>query len=180
MARRSDIDWEAIEKDYRADVLTLREIAAKHGVHKTSISDRVKRHGWKKNLTNAIRRRALEKISSIDVEELIEDTAQESVQESARRIKSAVEQVADITVGVIVNHRKLIGRNIEISNRIETKIAMMLDQAAEIKDVVALSNAHKANVESKSKLITLERQAYNIDSSTDGENKQIGIEVSFV
>ena len=44
--KRRDIDWHAIERDYRASVLSLRELALKHGCSHSTIANFASRHGW--------------------------------------------------------------------------------------------------------------------------------------
>ena len=39
-------DWSAVEQDYRTAGLSLRQLAAKHGCHHSSIVNRADRHGW--------------------------------------------------------------------------------------------------------------------------------------
>lgn len=51
-------DWERIELDYRAGVLTLREIAAKHGITHGAVNKRAKRDGWSRDLSAAIKAKA--------------------------------------------------------------------------------------------------------------------------
>lgn len=54
-------DWEAIERDFRAGVLSLREIAALHpGTNHVAISRRAKREGWTRDLKERIHARAEE------------------------------------------------------------------------------------------------------------------------
>jgi uncharacterized protein YjcR len=43
---RRDIDWNAIERDYRCGSLSLRELAAKHGCSHSAIANFAGRHGW--------------------------------------------------------------------------------------------------------------------------------------
>ncbi|WP_280155380.1 hypothetical protein [Piscinibacter sp. XHJ-5] len=40
------IDWIAVERDYRAGVLSLREMAHKHRCSHSSIANFAERHGW--------------------------------------------------------------------------------------------------------------------------------------
>lgn len=52
-------DWEAIERDYRAGVKSLREIAAKDGrVTEGAIRKRAKRDGWERDLASKIKAKA--------------------------------------------------------------------------------------------------------------------------
>jgi hypothetical protein len=45
------VHWERFEAEYRADILSLREIAALHpGVSHTSIARKAMASGWKKDL----------------------------------------------------------------------------------------------------------------------------------
>jgi uncharacterized protein YjcR len=43
---RRDIDWAAIAQDYRAGLLSLREMAQKHGCSHSTIANWASRHGW--------------------------------------------------------------------------------------------------------------------------------------
>jgi hypothetical protein len=51
-------DWERIEGDYRAGVLSVREIAAANGVSHTAIQKRAKRDGWDRDLAAKIAAKA--------------------------------------------------------------------------------------------------------------------------
>ena len=59
---KTQADWEAIERDYRAGVLSVREIAAHHGVSHTAIQKRAKgdkvRLAWSRDLNAKIQARA--------------------------------------------------------------------------------------------------------------------------
>lgn len=57
-ARGAAIDWPAIERDYRAGVLSLRELAAAHGITHGAINKRAKRDGWTRSLGERIKARA--------------------------------------------------------------------------------------------------------------------------
>jgi hypothetical protein len=49
--RRSDIDWEAIEKDYRIGHLSVADIAKKHRVALSGLKRKAKLAGWTRDLT---------------------------------------------------------------------------------------------------------------------------------
>lgn len=44
--RRTAIDWQAVEHDYRAGTLSLRAMADKHGCSHSTIANCASRHGW--------------------------------------------------------------------------------------------------------------------------------------
>lgn len=48
LASKTHADWEAIERDYRAGVLSLREIAIPNGITEGAIRKRAKRDGWER------------------------------------------------------------------------------------------------------------------------------------
>lgn len=56
-------DWERIEVDYRAGVLSLREIASANGITHGAINKRAKRDGWCRDLAAKIRAKADELVS---------------------------------------------------------------------------------------------------------------------
>jgi hypothetical protein len=47
--RRQAIDWLAIERDYRRGLLSLRQLAHKHGCSHSAIANFAGRHGWTRN-----------------------------------------------------------------------------------------------------------------------------------
>ena len=49
--RRRYIDWDAIERDYRAGLLSLREMAQKHGCSHSTIANFASRNGWSRNVS---------------------------------------------------------------------------------------------------------------------------------
>ena len=50
MNEKRVVDWESIERDYRAGLLSVREIAAAQGVSHTAIQKRAKVEGWDRDL----------------------------------------------------------------------------------------------------------------------------------
>lgn len=59
MSERKATDWGAIERDYRAGILSLREIAAKDGnVTEGAIRKKAKGQGWTRDLSAKIKAKA--------------------------------------------------------------------------------------------------------------------------
>jgi uncharacterized protein YjcR len=48
-------DWEAIETAYRAGMMSLREIAAQHGISEGAIRKRAKRDDWSRDLAAKVK-----------------------------------------------------------------------------------------------------------------------------
>lgn len=56
--KRRVIDWEAIENDFRAGILSLREMGAAHNVSHVMIAKRAKAEGWTRDLNARIQAKA--------------------------------------------------------------------------------------------------------------------------
>jgi len=58
-AKRPPVDWEAVEREYRGSILSLREIADLHpGTNHVAIARKAKKDGWERNLSEKIRAKA--------------------------------------------------------------------------------------------------------------------------
>ena len=57
--KRADVDWERVEAQYRAGIMSLREIAKAHDdvVTEAAIRKRAKRDGWERDLEAKVRAR---------------------------------------------------------------------------------------------------------------------------
>ena len=58
-------DWEAIERAYRAGLLSFREIASSQGITHVAINKRAKRDGWERNLKAKIHAKADALVSTL-------------------------------------------------------------------------------------------------------------------
>ncbi len=58
MAERKHVDWESVERDYSAGLLSLREIAAKYGTKESTIRSRAEVNEWSRDLAVKIARKS--------------------------------------------------------------------------------------------------------------------------
>lgn len=83
-------DWERIEADYRAGILSLREIAAPFKVTEGAIRKRAKRDGWERNLEARIQEKADSLVRKAAVRNAVRSgqaaTEREIVEANAERI----------------------------------------------------------------------------------------------
>ena len=63
-AVRPPVDWEAIEREYRKGVESVREIAAAFGITHAAIQKRAKRDGWTRDLAERIRKEVASKVAA--------------------------------------------------------------------------------------------------------------------
>ena len=64
-------DWEAIERAYRAGLLSIREIASTQGITHGEINKRAKRDGWERNLKAKIQAKVDALVSKRTVSTLV-------------------------------------------------------------------------------------------------------------
>ena len=96
-------DWERIAADYRAGLLSVREIAATQGVSHTAINKRAKAEGWDRDLSAKIKAKAEALVSKREV------SAQVST-DRAETDRAIIEANAEVIANVRLAHRKDIGR----------------------------------------------------------------------
>ena len=124
-------DWERIESDYRAGLLSVREIAASQGVSHVAIGKRAKRDGWERDLKAKIQAKADALVTKREVTKTV--TAEQAVTD--RQIVEANAQViADIRIG----HRTDIARSRKLTMSLlqelehQTENMELLEQLGEL------------------------------------------------
>ncbi len=106
---RKQIDWEALEIQYRAGIRSLKDIGSEFGVSDAAIIKRAKRDNWSRDLRAKIQARADAKVSASLVR--AEVSAQTKVRE-----QEVVEANAQAVASVRLEHRKDIRRGRRIAN----------------------------------------------------------------
>lgn len=96
-------DWDRIEADYRAGVLSVREIAASQGISHTAINKRAKAEGWERDLSAKIQQKADALVSKQVV------SSQVSM-ETAISDRTIIESNAALVANVHISQRKDISR----------------------------------------------------------------------
>jgi hypothetical protein len=61
------VDWDAIERDYRAGIKTQRQMADEHGVSHVAINKHAAKAGWSRDLAAKIKAKAAEKVTKAQV-----------------------------------------------------------------------------------------------------------------
>lgn len=100
-------DWERIEAQYRAGLLSVREIAAQHGVSHPAIVKRAKKEEWARDLQAKIKAKADELVTKATVTAAV--TAETKAAER-QAINDNAQAIADIRLGHRTDIKK--GRNL--------------------------------------------------------------------
>lgn len=127
-------DWERIEADYRAGVLSVREIASASSVSHTAIQKRAKREGWERDLAAKIAAKAEALVAKREVAKLV---ASGKVATERQIIEANAERIAQVR-----------GEHRAIGNRVGTLgLALLTEleqQTASIEDLEALGELLRA------------------------------------
>jgi hypothetical protein len=185
MTERKSVDWEAIEREYRAGQLTVVEIGRQHGLSHTAINKRAKRDGWTRNLADKVR----------------EEVSARLVSESTETERAAIEPAVARGVQVVREHRASIGRGQRLVSALFGELEEASENRAAIEEaveeeteddengkrrammlravalpsragvIVNLSNALRT-------LVALERQAFNLGDGLDGNDRAADVPVT--
>lgn len=169
MSDRKIIDWEAIEREYRAGVLSVREIAAQFNITHSGILRRAKAYQWTRDLTKRIRQRVTEKLVTGNV------TVTNAEDEKT------VEEASDQVVRVIELHRKDSKQQQDIIRRLMDILqerVMQSEANPSIDDVRYCGGVMRDCSQAFAKLVGIERQSYGID--TDGRRPDPIDEISIL
>lgn len=145
--KRTPLDWDAIERDWRTGKFTLRELGDKHGTDPATIVRKQKRDRakdasrWQKDLTEVVRQATNAK--------LINELVNKEVNEGQQRVTDVVLAAAELNSSVILRHRADIAqlRNIAVGMAGELAvIAEAREEIARLNDIL-LSDASPAEIE---------------------------------
>jgi len=162
MAKRKPVDWEAIEREYRAGQLSVREIARIHGVHHTTITAKAKRGGWIQDKSETIRTAIRAKTST-------PRTTTGTTTALSRVVDTAVERGVQIVRG----HQTLISRLLSITDHMTTFLERYI--AGEDPQPVLFGERESPSAcllrttEAAERLVKLELQAWNLDEKDRNE-----------
>lgn len=153
------IDWEGIEREYRAGIRSVREIATAFGISDVAIHKRAKRDGWVRDLAAKIRAQAEALVSK--------DALPEPLSKAAER--EIVDANAEVQARVMREHRKEIGRNRALSSRLLAELEAVTAEPELFAQLGELLNA--PDDRGIDKLNELYRKVIALPSRIDGAKK---------
>lgn len=186
MADKAAPDWERIESDYRAGILSLREIAGQHGISHVAINKRAKKGRWERDLRAKIQARA---------DALVTKQAVTAAVTAARlgADKTDIEIGAQALANIKIGHQVTAGRTLDVGIKLLGELEAVGDpdllprmveairngdqEALEKSAMEALRKAvslpsrmstYKQGVEALKVAIQMQRQSWGIVDGTDG------------
>jgi len=163
MAERKQVDWESVERDYSAGLLSLREIGDKYGVTEGAIRKKAKKEEWVRDLTAKIAKKTDDLVRKEMVRS--EVRSEKTVSE-----KEVIEANAQAIVNVKLGHRtsiKKVNRLVEsLLDEIET-----LNKDKSVENLPMRVDVTKKLMDTLKTSIDKERQAFGIvDAPTPTDN----------
>lgn len=123
MAKLSDlapIDWERVEADYRAGILSVREIAKLAGCTHGAINKRASRDGWTRDLAAKIKAKTAELVSR-------EAVSTKQYPPSLISEKDTVAANAQLLAAVTIGQRNLTDKGVKIIGSLMNELELAID-----------------------------------------------------
>ncbi len=174
MAERKQVDWEGVERDYSAGLLSLREIGDKHNVAHQVIARKAKKEEWARDLREKIAKAVDKKIGDKQVGDSLGDSKKASE-------KEIIEANAQAIVNIKLAHRGDIRKSKNIVNALFDELELTTDnrelfeQLGELLRQESESGQDKLNDIYK-KVISLPQRIDGVKKLTDALKTMIGLE----
>jgi hypothetical protein len=188
------VDWNRVERQFRAGLLSISEIARENGLPEANIRYHAKRLGWKRDLTDEMRSRTRTKM----VENLAKvfDTGEAVDKLKQVQDEEIIEQASRTQVHVVREHQKTLGHGHGLTMRMLDELDATTTRRGELESMIksdvapirqrALMNAVSLgaratimrDLATAARLwVTLERQAFSIaddrDKAADNSQRKI-------
>ena len=126
---RKDVDWTKIESDYRAGILSVREIAREANLSEGAVRKRAKANGWERDLTEQVRAKTRQKL----VESLA--NTHDSTQASACA-EETTERAALTQVAVVRDHQVSVHEGYSITRRLLDELNATTSHQGEMETLI--------------------------------------------
>lgn len=163
--KKPSVDWEAVERLYRAGQVSVREIARQHEITEGAIRKEAKKRKWVRQLADKVRDAVREKIVRID-------GTQNGTQPQRASDETVIETASEIGVAVRLTHRRDLQQLRAIGAILASRLAAHLNgdpsEGPFMGERESPGDLFEKLARVKSRLIPLERQAFNLDEDAPG------------
>lgn len=153
---KKPIDWEKVELEFRAGILTLRELSDKYGVSHVTIHKRAKRDDWSRDLSAKIKAKADDLVNKAEAN-------RSGNKDAAVSERLVIDAGAEAILRVKLGHRTRITRHSELLDKLQVELE---EDGGDLASRVDIS---KKLSETLKTLITLERDAFDIVTVSKSE-----------
>lgn len=185
-------DWESIERDYRAGVLSIREVAKIQGVTDGAIRKKAKAEGWERDLTDKVNAKVKSELVRTEVRSANVRTDREIVEHAAATVVEVVRShrrgisSAQNIVGLLMAQlTDVAGKRdeFEVAIDIETAEDKTTQRRTQLMKAISIPS-HASTVRDLStamkNLVGLERQAFNIANEGEREGDSVSELLEFL
>ena len=174
-APRRQIDWEAIEQEYRVGQMSVREIGRKHGVNAGTIVKKAKKCEWIQDLSEKVRRETAARLAqatpdgntdgnSVASREAVKLAAARGV-EVVRQHRASAARGQRVVLGLLAELEATAACLPEIHAEIaETRHGLGKISAEQALSVGNRAKAAQALASALDTLVRVERQAFSLDA----------------
>ncbi|WP_295487988.1 hypothetical protein [uncultured Pseudomonas sp.] len=183
-SKKPRADWDAVERAYRANLISIRAIAAEHRVSDTAIRKKAKELGWVQDLGARVQQEIRNK--------LIQDEVRETVRKDPLLQTEIVAEAANTGVRIVRTHRTDIRRAAETAGLLLEQLVQVAAGRQEIEQIIEDETRDDSSTQRRNQmlravslpqhastmlnlsaaiknLVALERQAYNLDDAPPSE-----------
>jgi hypothetical protein len=130
-AKRPPVDWEAVEREYRAGIRSLRDIGGEFGCTETAIRKRAKRDEWERDVSAKVKAKADSLVRKMEVRK---EVRSETAISEREQINVSAQMMADR----VINQREDIRRARSMVQRLWELVDAELDHPDELKQLGAM------------------------------------------
>jgi len=167
-AARSECDKERVEIDYRAGLLSIREIGRIHNLSDKTIRNWAKEYEWERDLTAKVN----EKVRT----ELVRS---ESAHADLKTEQAIINEAAATQVQVVRSHRKAIQRGNSLVEKLTEQLFEAINGRAGLEDDIDAETADDKSPERKNRMkkaVSLEKHAQIANSLAQATKIWVGLE----
>jgi hypothetical protein len=203
MARRSNIDWVAIETEYRSGQFTVVALSDKHGVSRSTLNARIKEKGWVQDLTGAVKvatraklidatikqqreearveraaqKKAKESQEAAAINERVDVLAAEKVEQAAETIASGIDIAAAANVQVVMSHRRDLARLKRASFKMLGQLEEVTDNVPAVAELAAaVAENEEGSTAALTRFLSLTNRVANIEKLTASFSRIVTLE----
>jgi hypothetical protein len=145
MGRRK-VDWSEVEPLYRADVLSVAEIARQFKITDAAIRKHAKEHKWKRDLGAKVRAKTAEKLIQ-DLADSSGDGSDSSGSQRARESEEETTERAALTqVTVVRQHKTIIGDGLDLAIRMLSELKATTSHVGELEGMLKDEKTKRAGM----------------------------------
>ena len=182
-AKRTDIDWVAIQALYMSDRLSLREIGSRYGVSNVAILKRAKKEGWTKDLSHKVATGVKQAVISSQLANrpANQRKKREAANQQAEVVKAAIEE-GKLVVLRHMESGRLLGDNANrLAAIIRAKIEVMEGDpaTADTGELFTLARSLESIVRVTTNTVAIERQSRGLDDQPADPNAPPSISITY-